>query len=169
MPILKCPNCLGDMFYASDAETPCKHCNEMVVTQKGEIVQLVNSEVRNTIIKAKIMDAVSSGDISKLSDFLEINIGASDIVVSTGDIPQDYEVIDVIFALDSHMEGFFFGAADPSKAFYGVKDQLRMQVIELGGDAVVSCQFEYRVAVARDSSDQQVIEIFAYGTVVKIA
>lgn len=89
------------------------------------------------------------------------------MIITTGDLKQDYEIIDAIFALDSHKEGFFT-SANPGKAFEGVKSQLRTQCKLLKGDAVINCQFEYRNAV--DSgfvSHKQVIEIFAYGTAVR--
>lgn len=91
------------------------------------------------------------------------------IKISTGKIFNSVEVIDTIFALDSHKEGFWSGNADPGKAFDGVKQQLKKKCEELGGDAVESCQFEYRNAVAQGvfGGSKQVIEIFAYGTVVR--
>lgn len=89
------------------------------------------------------------------------------IVLSTGNLEEDYQVIDVIFAFDSHKEGFF-SSASPDKAFDGVKTHLRSRCQALGGDAVINCQFEYRNAVASGIiGSKQVIEIFAYGTVVK--
>ena len=90
----------------------------------------------------------------------------NDIIITTGDLKDDYEVIDAIFALDSCKEGLLRGA-DPSKAFDKVKNKLRKKCIELDGDAVINCQFEYRI---RDdggfSGDKEVVEIFAYGTAV---
>lgn len=91
------------------------------------------------------------------------------IKVSTGRVSDSYEVIDTIFAIDSHKEGFWSGAADPNKAFDGVKPTLIKKCEQLGGDAVQDCQFEYRVAIAEGlMSKKQVMEIFAYGTVVKL-
>ena len=90
------------------------------------------------------------------------------MIISTGDIKKDYEIIDTIFAMDSHKEGLIFGA-DPGKAFDGVKNQLSKKCKSIGGNAVINCQFEYRVAVGDGlMSKKQVIEIFAYGTAVKI-
>lgn len=90
------------------------------------------------------------------------------MIIATGDIRQNYSIIDTIFAMDSHKEGFLSGT-DPNKAFEGVKTQLSKKARTLGGDAVINCQFEYRVAVGDGiMSKKQVIEIFAYGTVVKI-
>lgn len=40
--------------------------------------------------------------------------------ISTGAINTDYTIIDTIFAMDSHKEGFFT-TDDPNKAFEGVK------------------------------------------------
>jgi uncharacterized protein YbjQ (UPF0145 family) len=105
-------------------------------------------------------------------DKAKLNTGpgnSSGITISTTSIQEDFEIIDVIFAIDAHSEGFFTNA-DPGKAFDKVIVQLRSQCKKLGGDAVISCQFEYRVAVGKGllGGSNQVMEIFAYGTVVKI-
>ena len=90
------------------------------------------------------------------------------VVVTTGGLDGKYEIIDAIFALDSHKGGFFSGGVDPAKAFGGVKAQLRKRCEELGGNAVIHCQFEYRNAEAEGFvGKKQVIEIFAYGTAVR--
>lgn len=92
-----------------------------------------------------------------------------EILITTGDIREEYEIIDAIFAIDSCKEGFFRGA-DPNQAFDKVKDALRNKCGQLGGHAVINCQFEYRIAVASGAfgSSKQVIEIFAYGTAVRL-
>ena len=97
------------------------------------------------------------------------NSNNSNILITTSDIKDDYEIIDAIFALDSCREGFF-NAADPNKAFDKVKDALRKKASELGAHAVINCQFEYRVALSTVSfgSSKQVIAIFAYGTAVRL-
>jgi uncharacterized protein YbjQ (UPF0145 family) len=49
-----------------------------------------------------------------------------------------------------------------------VKQQLRRSCHALGGDAVINCEFEYRVAIAPGLlASNQVVEIFAYGTAVR--
>jgi len=88
--------------------------------------------------------------------------------ISTGRVSHSFEVIDTVFAIDSHKEGFWSGAADPNKAFDGVKQQLIKKCEQLGGDAIQNCQFEYRNAVHDGLlTKRQVLEIFAYGTVIK--
>lgn len=93
----------------------------------------------------------------------------SKILIATGDLKEDYEVIDVVFALDSSTEKFF-SAADPNQAFSNVKNSLRKKCMELGGQAVINCEFEHRVAVSQGAfgGSKQVIEIFAYGTAVRV-
>lgn len=89
------------------------------------------------------------------------------IPTSTGDLGHSYQVIDTIFAIDSNKEGFLSGA-DPNIAFNGVKEQLRRKCASIGGDAVIFCQFQYRVAVDTGlRGTKQVVEIFAYGTAVR--
>jgi len=90
------------------------------------------------------------------------------VLVITGELNLDYQIIDSIFAMDSNTEGFFSLGANPGKAFHGVREMLRTSAVELGGDAVINCMFEYRVAVTEGIlGSKQVMEIFAYGTVVK--
>jgi hypothetical protein len=93
----------------------------------------------------------------------------SNIPIATGTIWEPYDVLDSIIALDFHQEGIF-ASADPSKAFDKVKVKLREKCLSLGGDAVISCQFQYRVAIGTSifGNVKQAIEIFAYGTAVKI-
>lgn len=89
------------------------------------------------------------------------------IPLTTGNISGNYEIIDTIFAMDSH-KASFFSLANPGKAFVGVKQQLRQKCQELGGNAVIHCQFEYRNALADGIfGKKQAIEIFAYGTAVR--
>lgn len=93
---------------------------------------------------------------------------AAKIIISTGDLKQDYEILDTIFAVDSHNGGFFNSSVDPQKAFEGVKEKLEKVCKKLGGNAVINCQFEYREALQEKLiGHKQVIEIFAYGTAVK--
>ncbi len=90
------------------------------------------------------------------------------ILITTGDLKEDYEVIDAVFAIDACKEGFF-SSADPNVAFDKVKNALRKKCSELGGHAVINCEFEYRVATSQGLvSTKQVIEIFAYGTAVRL-
>ncbi len=90
------------------------------------------------------------------------------MIISTGDLKENYSIIDTIFAIDSHKDGFFSGA-DPNKAFEGLKSQLAKKCQSLGGDAVINCQFEYRDALADGlTKKKHAIEIFGYGTAVKL-
>lgn len=90
------------------------------------------------------------------------------VLLATGTIHEKYEIMDAIFAMDSHQAGFFSGA-DPGKAFDGLKQKLRMRALMLGANAVIDCQFEYRVALGENvfGSSKQVMELFAYGTAVR--
>lgn len=91
------------------------------------------------------------------------------IILNTWNINDDYEVLDAIFAFDSH-KWWFFENSDPSKAFDWVKEILKKKCAELWGDAIISCQFEYRAAVSDSMfGSKQIFEIFAYGTAVKIS
>ena len=89
------------------------------------------------------------------------------IQVSTAPPQGPHEVIAVIFSIYAHKEGIFTGA-NPATAFVGATNKLKEQCEKLGGTSVVSTQFEYRVAVGTGwGTAKQVMEIFAYGTVIK--
>jgi len=125
-------------------------------------------------------------------EMAELTRSLAKIVLSTGTLHRPFEVLEIVFAMDSHEQGFLANmleryvgirrdVANPSKAFDKVKLQLRHQCRELGGDAVINCQFEHRVAAASTipglSAFSQTIpgiggakprvEIFAYGTIVR--
>lgn len=90
------------------------------------------------------------------------------ILITTGDLKEDYEIIDAIFAIDSCSQTLFNGA-DASKAFDKTKSALRAKCNSLGGHAVINCQFEYRIAMSQKGfGTKQVIEIFSYGTAVRL-
>jgi hypothetical protein len=111
--------------------------------------------------------------------------GTLEVQLSTGGVSWEFEPIDLVFAIDSHEQGFLSnvmeihagarlaralgaGGANPGKAFEKVKLQLKAQCVELGGDAVIHCQFEHRSMVAQGMfGGKPGIEIFAYGTAVK--
>ena len=86
------------------------------------------------------------------------------MIFSTGDLKQNYSIIDIIFTYGSTKEGFF-GGTNTNKAFEDVKAELSKKCEAIGGDAVINCRFEHRVAV---DGRKQVFELFAYGTAVKI-
>lgn len=91
------------------------------------------------------------------------------IKVSTSSIQEKYTVIDAVFAIDSHKDSIFNSGANPRKAFDRAIDQLRNACFDMGGDAVINCQFEYRTAVGDGiMGKKQIFEIFAYGTAVTI-
>ena len=98
------------------------------------------------------------------------------ICISTAIPARKYEIVDTVFAIDAHKAGMFFSrAVDPEKAFEGVKDILIKKCKTLGGDAVISCQFDYHCTTSTGFSPfsigfmdkKAVVEIFAYGTVIK--
>ena len=91
----------------------------------------------------------------------------ADVIISTGDVNKDYEVLDIIFALGQGEAGLFSRA--PDNAFKGVKQELISKCKNLGGNAVIFCQFEYRITLDDGLfGKKQGVEIFAYGTAVRI-
>jgi len=91
------------------------------------------------------------------------------ITVSTSTICQAFTVIDTVMILHTLNQKGFLGSGgyDFDEGFGQAKDRLRAEAQRLGGDAVINCDFELRVAVT-PMMNQQVFEIFCFGTVVKI-
>ena len=138
------------------------------------------------------VDTSEADTAAAREELRELEQRLSRIFISSGPINVPFKVLDVVFAMDSHDEGFFknilqqavgirVAAANPTKAFDKVKLQLRAQCHAMGGDAVINCQFEHRVAVSNTIpglsvgaqlipglANKQVVEILAYGTVVKL-
>jgi hypothetical protein len=93
---------------------------------------------------------------------------ASKFIVCTGDLNLPYEILDTIFAMESHTAKGWGSHIKPERAFSGVKTELERECRRLGGNAVINCQFEYRNSLDPKllGGSNQVIEIFAYGTAV---
>ena len=91
------------------------------------------------------------------------------MIISTTNINTDYEVIDTVFVLHGEEAGGIFGGGgiDTDAGFNTVKALLSAKASELGADAVIGCDFEQRIASTGGMSDNQVLEIFAFGTAVK--
>ena len=130
------------------------------VSNAGEKLK---DEIQKAQEQAKEKRAITEADKA------ERNERFANIKVSTSSINQNFEVVDIIFAFDSHKEGFLEAGADPTKAFVKVVNRLRSICVDLGGDAVINCQFDYRYAVGSSlvGNAKQVVEIYAYGTAVK--
>ena len=91
------------------------------------------------------------------------------VTLSTGGIPFDYVIIDVIFAYGNSSETFFKGA-NPMQAYERVSNRLEQIAAQMGADTVLWVQYDYRVALNQGLfGPNQVFEVFAYGTAVKLA
>ena len=88
------------------------------------------------------------------------------IKVITSSIMSSFTAIDSVHVVASQ-EGGLRGV-ELDSIFELVKHKLRLKCYELGGDAVISCHFSERAAHSGGIVASQVIEIWAYGTVVKL-
>ena len=84
------------------------------------------------------------------------------ILVVTTSLQRDFEVIDSICRISSATAGF--DGIRLEEAFRLVKNKLRAAAIDMGGDAVIECQFAHRGV---HDGGRQAIELWAFGTVVK--
>ena len=91
----------------------------------------------------------------------------NNIVITTGTPPFEYDIIDTIFVLDT-LDKKVFSNSSPSAVFEGAKVQLKQRAASLGGDAIINCQFDYRISAGHGIFNAtHDLEIFAYGTLVK--
>jgi len=81
------------------------------------------------------------------------------IIMTQGDLHEDYEVLDTVWALGED-RGFFYATTD--KAFFDAKANLRKICESLGGDAIIFCKFESGVY-----NEGKLAQVTAFGTIVK--
>lgn len=150
---INCPDCLSsnileDRQVARDIQ--CITCGATFFVEK------ITEEEHEPDIHLERVSAPLEGPSSK-------------VIITTGPPPFDYEIIDTIFVLDT-LSKKFFARSSPSVAFNGVKKQLKTRADIMGGDAVINCQFDYRVSAGLGILGvNHDLEIFAYGTLVKRA
>ena len=90
------------------------------------------------------------------------------LTLSTGDLKQPYDIVDVVFAYGSSGEGFL-KTANPLEAYGKVANELRDHAAKLGANAIVNAAFDYRTASGTGcSSGKLLFEVFAYGTAVML-
>lgn len=92
------------------------------------------------------------------------------MILSTTTISNKFEVLDLIFALHSEKAGGFLGSGgvNTENAIAGAKALLAEKAKKVGADAVIGCDFEIRAASSGGINDKIVLEVFAFGTAVKI-
>jgi len=83
------------------------------------------------------------------------------ILLSTGDIPDKYEIVDLVFAHGSSSEGALKGV-EPPQAFQILADWLGQTALKGGANAVINIRFDFKMAGAG------AFEVYAYGTAVKL-
>ena len=87
------------------------------------------------------------------------------MLLSTGDIPQKYEIIDLVFTHGSSSDGALKGV-EPPQAFQILADWLGQTAQRAGADAVIHIRFDFQFA--QGFLGTRAFEVFAYGTAVKL-
>ena len=91
--------------------------------------------------------------------------GLTHITISTSGISEKFKVLDVVYANVSVTQKLFDLNFDGSISFDKVKATLKIKCNELGGDAVINCDFGQ---VYGGTVPQQTATFWGYGTAVKI-
>jgi uncharacterized protein YbjQ (UPF0145 family) len=91
------------------------------------------------------------------------------IVFSTGDVPGPYEMVDIVFAHGSSLDGAMKGMT-PVQAFQLLVNWLGQTAVQIGGNAVIHLRFEFRPHMVGHelSIGKQSFEVYGYGTAVKL-
>lgn len=84
------------------------------------------------------------------------------MIITTASLNVPYEIIDVVMHLEAGKAGWVSGI-DLDGVFDKAKAGLSEKARSKGGNGVIGCDFEIRVL-----PDGRSIEIFAFGTVVKM-
>jgi hypothetical protein len=87
------------------------------------------------------------------------------ILLSTGDIPEKYQIVDLVFAHGSSSEGALKGM-EPPQAFQILASWLGQTALKAGADAVINIRIDFKIA--QGLLGARAFEVFAYGTAVKL-
>lgn len=138
----RCPQC-GSQFNVPGREIVKKRREQAAEQERQH--QAAQREHEKQLEAQKLENSIREGRIKA-------------VVLSTGDISVKYQVIDLVMTVASGVD-----------AFESAKEELRRLAFEKKGDAVINCQFERRITVNEVLGfTSQVIELFTYGTVVKM-
>lgn len=90
------------------------------------------------------------------------------MIISTTAICERYSVIDTFFVLDQYSPKGILGTGgfDFDASFAKTKVKIEELARSKGGDAVIGCNFEIRMAAGQMGG--QVFELFCFGTIVKL-
>jgi uncharacterized protein YbjQ (UPF0145 family) len=143
MSNIKCPQCGLVNFESAEV---CKRCslNLKQLREEAEREELARREQR------------------------ELHPQHRQILLSTGEVQYQYRVIDVVFAYGNSSQSFFKDA-NPMEAYQRVSVMLEQAAAQIGANAVLWVKYDYRVALTQGLiGPNQVFEVFAYGTAVKL-
>jgi hypothetical protein len=91
------------------------------------------------------------------------------VLFSSGDIPYQYDVLDLVFAHGNSAEGTMKGL-QPVQAFQMLVNWLGQTAVHLGANAVIHIRLEFRVSSGQGLlGGGQAFEVYGYGTAVKIS
>ncbi len=91
------------------------------------------------------------------------------MLFSSGDIPQRYDIIDLVFAHGNSGEGAMKGAA-PLQAFQMLVNWLGQTALQIGANAVIYIRLDFRPVPSQGFlGSKQTFEVYGYGTAVKIS
>ncbi|WP_409173681.1 heavy metal-binding domain-containing protein [Enterococcus mundtii] len=88
----------------------------------------------------------------------------NEVVLSTGNINQKYIVRDIVFVAECIKGDLFDPTFNSDDMFLTTKQKLKKKVLDYGANAVINCHFEYQ---QKPRDGKQIIELFAYGTVIQ--
>jgi hypothetical protein len=137
MSSIKCPTC--DLVSFASAEV-CKRCN----TNLNQVREEATRE------DAARVEALRRAEARK-EEWLkqrELNPQRRQIILSTGEVQFQYQIIDVVFAYGNSSQSFFKNS-NPIEAYQRVSTMLEQAAAQIGAHAVLWVKYDYRVALTQ--------------------
>lgn len=164
---INCPKCLASNILEDrqvERDMECTTCGAIFLV---EVEKESPPNEENTLNEESESFVKDTEYLDEENEVFADSVDLSQIIITTGPPPFEYEVIDTLIVLETLSKNFF-QEAGPSLAFNGVKRKLRNRGFKKGATAIINCHFDYRISAGHGIFGViHDLEIFAYGTMVK--
>jgi hypothetical protein len=91
-----------------------------------------------------------------------------EIILSTGDIKMDYEIVDIIYTYYQHKLGFTPGESEIMNSIAMLNSELKKEAVAKGCDALIWINYNIDALLQSNLTRGSFFNLVAYGTGVKI-
>lgn len=165
---IKCPSC-SRLFVAEECPAALRHQPRNAISESGFSLTDENDEEYSFGQQNTNPPSLEEFDFSSI-DFAS----PIDVLVSTGDVPARYQIVDLVYAYGNSSAGFF-QSVNPADAYKIATKMLAAQAKSKGCNGVINIRLDYRVALAQPgiaamvaNVSFQCFEVFGYGTAIRL-